>query len=162
MNAARPLLLATFAVVSACAPAATSHSCTLVGCEDGVSVDVGPLATRFGDKLPLAVHVCVDAVCDDVTIASANDCHRTAMTGPSGPVPPLVILCVPGSSGGIALRASVTGGLTSGSHVVAVTIAGGDGTGLYSHADTVTLTESRPNGPTCDPVCHQGSVVMHP
>ena len=164
MNAARPLLLALLAAVCACAPAPTSHGgCTEVGCEDGVSVDLGPLATRFADKLPLAVHLCIDSVCDDAIVASAADCHRAMTGGPSGPVPPLVILCVPGANGGVAMDASVTGaGLSSGSHVVAVAIKGADGAALFTHAETVALSESRPNGPTCEPVCRQGHVAMTP
>ena len=165
MNALRSLLLATAAIAAACAPASgpSSHSCTDIGCADGVTVDLGALAARFPSALPLAIHLCVDAVCDDVVVTSASDCHRATTSGPAGAVPPLVINCFPGASGGIALQAEVTaGGLTNASHVVAVAIRGADGGALFTEARSFSPTESRPNGPSCEPLCRQGHVVMTP
>ena len=160
MNASRPLLLPTLVVLSACADAARTHSCTEIGCSDGVALDVGAPSATHPDALPLTLHVCLDGACDDATIASATECHRTATNGKDSPLPPLVVTCIV-DHGSVVLRASTTtSGLASGAHDVTLAVKGASGTELYHRTAAVNLSESRPNGPSCEPLCRQGSVVM--
>jgi hypothetical protein len=161
MNSVRALLLAIGLL--ACADHGDSmmgKSCTAIGCNDGITIDLGPRAA-YGSSATLNVHVCIDSTCGDTVVtatATGTDCQLKGAGGPT--TPPLLLMCQPVSN--LVITASVTASFGSGSHLVAVSVSDASGTVVFTHSDTVGTTSTQPNGMGCEPVCHQGNVSMHP
>jgi hypothetical protein len=147
--------------LTACASNSTQdHACSLVGCNDGVGIDLAAVTTRFPMQ-PLKLHVCLDASCQDAVI-TANDCEQAQLPA-GGPTPALVLICTLQSGGTVSVTASSTSPLAS-TQTTSVSLSLTDATGaiVYEHTESVALTSSQPNGPDCAPTCYQGRLTLAP
>ena len=156
-------LFLAFAIAPLACTSSTSggdQSCTLVGCEDGVAMDLGALATTY-PNVPLAVHVCLDDKCQDAVV-TASSCDQ-APTGSGGSVPALVLLCMPYGDGHVHILANAPNALADPTKTqLAISVTDATGAKVYEHVEWITLTSTQPNGPKCEPTCHQGSFAISP
>lgn len=141
--------------------ACSTKSCTLVGCQSGASITTHPAATASLAGATFAI--CLNGKCSSGTAgggeggASADDSH--------------IVL-----NGDVGIQtADVTGGTvtfhygedtsnpatqihTSGD-TYRVSIIGADKSTIVDATRTVTYPQtSQPNGPDCDPTCHNATV----
>ena len=156
MNFVRALLLLATGLAACGSDHMMSKSCTDIGCSDGVTIDLGPRAA-YGTSATLKVHVCIDSACADM-IVSATDCQLQGAGGTT--TPPLILMCTPETN--LVIVASATTAFGAGSHLVAVAVSDASGTMIFSHSENVATTSTQPNGPDCEPTCHQGKLTTHP
>lgn len=136
-------------------------SCTLIGCDDGVYVNFGPIMTVHAGALPLTLDLCLDDGCGSATLQlSGPDVQACSGSEPGNPC------CTinPGATDfvcEIALKEAVrillplpASASTGDSHTVYVKVRGKSGELLMDAHQTVTLAAFQPNGPDCGPACH--------
>jgi hypothetical protein len=112
------------------------QACTLIGCMDGVHIEVAD--ELVGDAASLTA--CMGGMCSD---------HELQQDLPG--VVPLVVV----EREGLAPRDRVD---------VTVEVRDEDGGLLAEHQQELVIEEQRPNGPGCPPVCATGRVTVasHP
>lgn len=109
--------------------------CTLVGCEDGITAQIGPdvLAGADGE---ITVETCADGTCHPDRVDPALSPHGV-LTGVPAP------------------------GLSPGDEVtVTVTVTDEAGAVLADVRERITMERSQPNGPDCGPGCVVGGVTV--
>jgi len=143
-------------LVLACSSSCGTPECD-VDCDDGVTIDLGPRATYGGsDKLNL--HVCVgDDRCGDAVVTE-HDC-ASVHADPTADAQ-LIISCAPNAE--LTVFAKATSPLGPGSQNVSVSVTDATGTKLTAATKSVATRPSHPNGPDCEPACHQGELSLRP
>lgn len=133
-------------------------ACTRIGCLDGVSVVLTGLATKVAAQLPVTVKVCAGSSCRSFRIdhtSAAPTCTSvdggTTQCSIDG-MGTVVLTTLP-------LPAGTTGGATVAVHA---TVTDKKGTALFDSTVMTTITQSQPNGPGCDPICHGAQVAFAP
>ncbi|MFO0609680.1 MAG: hypothetical protein U0324_41365 [Polyangiales bacterium] len=130
------LLAAALAAAAAC----SSEPCTLVGCADALRVNFGAAAlappysvTIVADGEPLMFECGAGGGLLSPDPGGRAECGATGFSFPRAPRNVM-----------ITVRAFGDGGLGSARTLTA----------------TPSYSESRPNGPSCDPVCRAGAVTL--
>lgn len=143
-------------LLASLAPACeTLHECTLIGCSDGVGMTLPALATTYSGNLPLTIDACLGAECSVFRIdhtGAAPVC--TSMSAGN-------TLCTIDGMGTVVLtKLPLPTGATDGPLPVHVTVTDKSGATIADGTATVTITPSQPNGPDCEPTCHEGQVSL--
>ena len=136
-------------------------ACTMVDCRSGVAIDLGKPGLRYAASLPLAIHVCFDASCDDVVLA--DDRGHLTCGGTPGGAPDQLTACFVSDSGSVEIdigRIDTRYYGDGASHTMAVSFRDAAGHVVHEAARSVVLPAVHPNGPSCDPVCYQASVSL--
>jgi hypothetical protein len=136
-------------------------ACTEVGCsanaDASVTVLLQGLVTKNAATAPLALEACADGgSCVTATLTKSGtgfDCKITSGEQ-SG-------TCFVETNGDVTLL-EVLDATTGAKSTVTVTATVTDSANakVLDGSSSVTITTSTPNGPDCDPVCHQASVTF--
>ncbi|MFO0755793.1 MAG: hypothetical protein U0359_04850 [Byssovorax sp.] len=153
----RALLLLT-PMLAACD--GVSFACTEIGCADQLSVNLGPIGNKFASKLPITISTCIDSKgCEGFVVEVSGGALTCRPDGGE-----TLGSCSIDDKGNVTVSPGIAAGgaLDTGDHQVSVTLEDKDGMQVGTASGTATLTESRPNGQGCEPVCVQGSVTLAP
>ncbi len=144
----------------ACGDGPGSVGCTEIGCSDQLDVVLGPIGNKFASSLPLSISICIDAKgCEAFVVEASGGMLQCRPDGGE-----TLGSCSLDDKGNVTVSPGlgVGGTLTAGQHDVEMTVKDKDGMVLVTGSEKVTLKETRPNGPDCEPVCLQGSVTFPP
>lgn len=133
-----------------------THSCTLVGCVNGVSVTLGTGSGAWQEG-EYAVELSLDDEQVSCAFAVPED---SPVTGSS-----TTLDCGPGITALLMSRGSTANDfdvqLSSYSEPKTLTVSlSHDGAEILSSSPPVVYIESQPNGPDCEPVCRQARVEL--
>lgn len=140
----------------------TSHGCTEIGCADGVSIELAMLASKYMSQLPLTVKVCTGAggaSCITLTVKTqpgqSATCEVPAMAG---------VGCFVGPNGTVNVQVPPSAAdLAAGKVDVQVTVTDAMSMKVFDQTTPgVVLEATMPNGPGCEPTCHEGSLKLTP
>ena len=137
--------------------------CTEVGCANGanesVSVALPGLAIKYAAALPLTIKACADgASC--VTAAVSKDGADIKCELKSGPSSGNCFVEANGDVSIAVVLDAATGAKAS--VTVAVTVTDSASAKVLDASKSATMSSTTPNGPDCEPVCHDGSVSFTP
>lgn len=127
-------------VVSGCGVA-----CTLIGCNDSVSFQLGTAAQHFGLNEPVLVKACAGARCAEETVTLTAD--GSSSTGPA--------LRLGSGTLVFDFNSPVSGAVT-----VSLELKKNGNVVFTSSRDGVTFSNLQPNGPGCAPVCQQATLTL--
>ncbi len=156
----RPLRwLLVVAGCSACIPQGDVYHCGSLPCDNGVSLQI-PLPVSAALVPSLEIAVCRNQVCVSLMPVTAQD----GMSFVCDSYGPLSITCQimpgPGSSAPFTLTLAFTGRVEdfADGDQYSVQIGLPGSTPLFCTSQSVTYSESRPNGDGCDPHCLSASL----
>ncbi|MEP7126152.1 MAG: hypothetical protein ABJE95_34785 [Byssovorax sp.] len=152
------LLLLSFVSLLGYGASGCSFGCTLVGCRSGADASVTAvltgLATKAAGAMPLSIKVCVDTA----------TCATAELTESGG-----VVSCDIKSGGSFAscfaldsdvqfvvILDEATGGKAS--VMVSATVTDSASAKVIDASKSAPLQTSAPNGESCGPTCHDGTV----
>lgn len=125
-------------------------TCTDIGCSHGVTFELGESINVFSVEDPVEVQVCIDANCFEDTVRLQSDGSFGAGTRAG--------YTVYVADRTLTYDADFDPG--EGSHDVSIRISRDGAVVLQKSREDVAFTESRPNGPTCEPLCRQTRVTL--
>lgn len=157
----KSLLLAFFTMglgyaVSGCN---VNMGCTEVGCADAARVSLTGIVDKYAASLPLTIKLCVDGgSCITAALTKENGvptCTVSSGVSPSG--------CAITPSGAIDIDVGLDSKAAAKTAVtLSALVTDGTSAKLFEADKSVTLASVEPNGPNCEPTCHQGSVSFTP
>ncbi|APR83252.1 Hypothetical protein A7982_08601 [Minicystis rosea] len=114
--------------------------------------------------MPLTVEACLDGQCVTATVdlgssnTNGSDCNVSAQGTACCTIttPVAGVSCLATVGGPVAITFPLLNGASSASHTLEGTIRDKDGTKIFSAQKAVTIATFQPNGPDCEPTCHQG------
>jgi hypothetical protein len=134
----------------------TGTGCTMVGCFDTAHVSLTGLVTRYGVSAPLSIKMCVDgASCVTAQILEVDGALTCAITSGADPSGCLINTNGKDVDAILALDAQA---IKKASVTISVSVTDGMNAKLFEGEKSTALDSVTPNGPGCEPTCHQGAV----
>jgi hypothetical protein len=151
-------LLLIMALAAALGSCSSPSVCTLIACENGVSVVLTGAAVKFAADLPVTVKACVETSCSSFTIQPTGT-SPICTSLDSG-----ATLCTIDGEGTVVLTTvPLPAGLDGGVSVpVEASVTNAMGTSLFDGKDMVTLVATQPAGPNCGPPCLEAEAPFTP
>lgn len=135
-------------------------SCTAIGCSDSARVSLTGLASKYGGSAPLSVKLCVDgASCVTAQITKTGGTLTCAIPGSAASSDCLINTSGNDVNVNLALDAAAS---KKASVLISVSVTDGTNAKLFEDQKSMTVDSVTPNGPGCEPTCHQGTVSFTP
>jgi hypothetical protein len=133
--------------------------CTLIGCGDILVVTLDGLLTSTAPSLPLTFSVCLDdRPCELFWVGASPEGPVCTVQNPDSE---LIYGC---STFNNKLRLNLLVGeddaFDGAQPSVRLTAQMQDGSQVFTGEEKGSLTSRQPNGPGCEPICHQGGVTF--
>lgn len=145
MRTALVVLLFSLGLTSCGVPGA----CTLIGCNNTVAFKLTNAALQqFVPGEAVSVKACLGTVCQTGTVTNENN-------GSSSSTNPALLFDATTSLLSMSFTNTVTG-----AQDVSLELSKGGSIFLSDQRSGVTLTENRPNGPLCAPVCQGVTITL--
>lgn len=141
---------------NACGDEGNSQECTLIGCESFLTVKLGTVAATYSTGLPISMEICVNT-----TVCTTFEVDQSAGSSPSCEqmLSAANATCSVGLSGEVDVTVSLAGLTPMGGKVASsVKIRDAMGSVVFDELLNAAVSELRPNGESCPPLCYQGSV----
>lgn len=152
-----PLMLALATALTA-TDCSSPQVCSLLACENGVSVVLTRAAVKLAADLPVTLKVCVEASCSSFTIVHTGAAPVCTSVGSGTP------LCtIDGEGTVVVTTVPLPAGLDGGASVpVHATVTDSMGGSVFDATEMVTLAATQPNGPGCGPGCLEAEAAFTP
>lgn len=121
--------------------------CTLIGCVDSVTFQLGTAVQQFGVNEAVTVKACIGTNCVNEVVT------RTDSSGAFGSAAFTV-----GTDGTLSCRFNTSPG--PGPQTVTLQLTRNGNVVLDQTREGVPFTESHPNGPACSPTCRTASITL--
>lgn len=155
------LSLATLALSSIAGCGSPGHACTEIACVDGIRIMLTGIGVKYAGNLPLTIKTC--------TGTDAASCITSTLTPKPGSDPicqaPVMafVSCTVGANGAVeVVMPAGDANIETGKADVHVTITDSMNMVLFDNTTSTSITTSMPNGPDCEPTCHEGMISLTP
>lgn len=141
-------LLAVALLASTYSGVACSLSCTEVGCDDGLTINISGFASAVkaaSKAFPIKVEACADTRCQTLTVKESNGETTCTLSG-SGD-------CFVDEKGVLIAFLVIS---AEDKPTISVDVLDAMDQSFFSDSKQIEIDEYKPNGEQCDPTCRQG------